>query len=54
MGNILDVGLGLPVGTFGIRISECRISFDWESFGEIFLCFMLLFEMFIIIILYSI
>ena len=37
VGNILDVGLGLPVGTFGIRISEFRIYFDWEFTWEIYL-----------------
>ena len=33
----MDVGLGLPVGTFGIRISEFRIYIDWEFIWEIFL-----------------
>ena len=42
IGSILDVGLGLPVGMFGIRISEFRVHFDWELIWEIcFVCFCL-------------
>ena len=44
VGNILDVGLGLPVGTFGIRISEFRIYCDWEFYlGNVLVFFILCF-----------